>query len=314
MILPDFNYRKAASIAEAIGLYNDSNGQARYLAGGTDLMPLLKHKLSMPATVIDLKGIEELNTIAAQDGWLAIGANVTLFTLKNEPVVKEYFPALYQSLEATSCETLQIRGTIGGNLLQDTRCIEYNKSLDWRTSRGFCLKMGGKACNVVPNGRVCLSNYCSDNAPSLIALSAEVKFTGSGGERTTLLEKIFSGIGTKPFVLEPGEILTQIRIPMKKSKGAYEKLRLRNSIDYPLVSAAVCLKESGARICVGGIGPVPFVYNLKEMDTAAVEDAARKASSDAKTVRNTTISPDYRKKMAGVLFRRAINNVMKEGK
>ncbi len=150
MILPKFEYKKAQSVAEAIALYKEQTGKAQYLAGGTDLIPLVKLRLSTPKAVIDLKGIEELKAISRRDGWLAIGANVTLFDLKNDPLIKKYFPALYESLDATSCETLQMRGTIGGNILQDTRCLQYNQSLEWRTARGFCFKMGGKACNVVP--------------------------------------------------------------------------------------------------------------------------------------------------------------------
>ena len=284
-----------------------------YLAGGTDLIPLVKLRLSTPAAVIDLKGIEALKTITRQDGWLTVGANVTLFDLKNDPLVKEYFPALYQSLEATSCETLQMRGTIGGNILQDTRCLLYNQSLEWRTARGFCFKMGGESCNVVPNARSCFSNYCSDNALSLIALSAQVKLAGPRGERKAKLEKIFSGSGRKPFALEAGEILTQILIPMKKTKGVYEKLRVRDSMDYPLVGIAVSLKGAAVRVCVGGVGPVPLVYELKGIDEEAAKEAAQKASADAKTVANATLSPVYRKKMVGVLFKRAIKRVQQEG-
>ncbi|MDR3568988.1 MAG: FAD binding domain-containing protein [Syntrophobacteraceae bacterium] len=313
MILPGFEYRKATSVADAIALYNDFEGKARYLAGGTDLMPLLKYRLAAPAAIIDLKGIEELKAIAAIDGWLTIGANVTLFELKNHPVVKEYFPLLYQSLDATSCETLQMRATIGGNLLQDTRCIEYNKSLEWRAARGFCLKMGGKCCNVVPHSRVCLSNYCSDNALSLVALSAEADLAEAGGEKTAGLEKIYTGSGSKPFVVEPGTLLTRIRIPLEKSKGVYEKLRVRNSIDYPLAAVAVAMKKSVARVCVGGVGPAPLVYELAGTDEGTLRDAANSASTDARAVPNAILSPAYRKKMVGVLFRRAVQKVLREG-
>ncbi|MDR3556588.1 MAG: FAD binding domain-containing protein [Syntrophobacteraceae bacterium] len=314
MILPGFEYRKAASVAEAIAFYNDFQGKARYLAGGTDLMPLLKYRLSTPAAVVDLKGIQELGAISADHGWLTIGANVTLFDLKNDPVVKEYFPVLCQSLEATSCETLQMRGTIGGNLLQDTRCIEYNKTMEWRTARGFCLKMGGETCNVVPHSRICLSNYCSDNALSLIALSAEVSLAGPEGDKTTGLEKIFSGCGSRVFALGPGEILTRIRIPMEKSRGVYEKLRVRNSIDYPLAAVAVAMRQNGARVCVGGVGPAPRVYDLTGTDAGSVRDGAQKAYTDARAVPNSTLSPTYRRKMVRALFRRAVNKILSEGK
>ncbi len=314
MILPRFEYKKVQSIASAIALYKKHKGKVRYLAGGTDLVPLLKLRLATPAVVIDLKGIEELKTISRHGGWLAIGANVTLFDLKNDPAVKEYFPALYESLDATSCETLQMRGTIGGNILQDVRCLQYNKSMEWRTARGFCFKMGGKTCNVVPNAKTCFANYCSDNAPALITLSAKARLSGPGGERTIKLEKIFNGAGRRPFALEAGEILTRILIPLKKTKGAYEKLRVRDSMDYPLVGVAVSVADGKVRACVGGIGPEPRVYDLKSANDGAVNEAADKAYTDARPASNTVLSAAYRKKMVPVLLKRAVKKVMQGGK
>ncbi len=314
MILPKFDYKKAEDIASAIALYESSKGQARYLAGGTDLIPLVKLRLSTPAAIIDLKGIKQLKTILSEGRRLRIGANVTLFELKNHAMVKEYFPALYESLDATSCETLQMRGTIGGNLLQNTRCLLYNKSLAWRKARGFCYKMGGETCNVVPKAKACFSNYCSDNALSLLSLSASVKIAGPHGERKIKLEKIFSGDGRNPFTLEPGEILTEIHIPLKRSRGAYEKLRVRNSIDYPLLGVAVSVNNKKGRVCVGGIGPAPLIYDLKDVEGASVKEPAQKARQEAKPVSNTTLSPAYRKKMVDVLTQRAIKRAIKEAK
>jgi len=314
MILPKFDYKKAEDIASAIALYESSKGQARYLAGGTDLIPLVKLRLSTPVAIIDLKGIKQLKTISREGGHLLIGANVTLFELKNHAMVKEYFPALHESLDATSCETLQMRGTIGGNLLQNTRCLLYNKSLAWRKARGFCYKMGGETCNVVPKAKACFSNYCSDNALSLLSLSAGVKIAGPKGERKIKLEKIFSGDGRNPFTLKPGEILTEIHIPLKRSRGAYANLRVRNSIDYPLLGVAVSVSNKKGRVCVGGIGPAPLIYDLKDLEGAYIKDPAQKARQEAKPVSNTTLSPAYRKKMVDVLTQRAIKRALKEGK
>lgn len=314
MILPKLEYKKAENIAKAISFYENYKGQVRYLAGGTDLIPLVKLRLSTPKAVIDLKEIEELKGISRRRGWLVLGPNATLFELKNDRTVGEYFPAFYESLHATSCETLQMRGTIGGNILQDTRCLFYNKSLEWRKARGFCFKMGGEKCNVVPNAKACSSNYCSDNALSLATLSASVKLIGPQGERKVKLEKIFSGDGKKPFGLLPGEILTEILIPIKKTKGAYEKLRVRNSIDYPLLGVAVTVKGKTGKVCVGGVGPAPVVYSLKGLDKETLKAVAKKTSSNARPVANTTLSPAYRKKMVGVLVQRAIKKALKEGK
>lgn len=314
MVLSKFEYKKARDVADAIALYKSRRGKAVYLAGGTDLIPLIKQKLSMPKAVIDLKGIDELKSIASKGGWVEIGANVTLFELKNNPVIKDNSPALYESLEATACETLQMRGTIGGNILQDTRCLEHNQSLEWRTARGFCLRSGGKSCNVVKGSKVCFANYCSDNAPALVTLDAEAKFAGPEGQRSIKLSALFTGDARKPFAIKAGEILTHIRIPLKKTKGVYEKLRVRESMDYPLVGVAV--SGSGARwnVCVTGVGLKPLMYEIKNTSEAGVKEIADKASGDAKPVANTVVSPVYRKKMIGVLIKRAVKRAIGEGK
>jgi 4-hydroxybenzoyl-CoA reductase subunit beta len=314
MILPKFEYKRASSLAEAIGYFNRFKGQALYLAGGTDLLPLLKQRLFQPAAVIDLKPIGELNALSRDKRWLTVGANVALFRLKQEDMVQEYFPALAASLEATSCETLQMRGTLGGNLLQDARCLQFNKSLEWRRARGFCWKMGGPACNVVPKAKNCFANYSSDNAPALLSLSAQARLVGPGGERTVKLEKLYSADGRKPLALRPGEILTQIRIPLEKTGGTYEKLRVRDSLDYPLVGVAVSLKGEVTRVCVGGVGPAPRLYQLQKLDDVSVQEAAARAAAEAKPVLNTVLPPAYRKKMVGVLFKRAIKKAQRGGR
>ncbi|HPP05763.1 MAG TPA: FAD binding domain-containing protein [Syntrophorhabdaceae bacterium] len=313
MILPKFDYKKARTVEEAQELYNKYNGNAVYLAGGTDLVPLIKLRLFQPQVVIDLKGIDELTGVRKTNNSLVIGPNTTLFELKQHPFIKDYLPCLFESLEATSCETLQMRGTIGGNILQNTRCLQYNKSLEWRTARGFCLKMGGSVCNVAPNSKSCFSNYCGDNAPSLMTLDAKAKLVGPKGERTVRLEKLFSDDGRAPFSIKPGEILKEIILPFKKTKGVYEKLTVRGSIDYPLVGVAVTVKNNDAKVAVTGIGPSPRLYELKEIDEKSINDVADWACEDAKPVSNAVLTPSYRKKMVGVLIKRAFKKIASGG-
>ncbi|MCX8111380.1 MAG: FAD binding domain-containing protein [Syntrophorhabdaceae bacterium] len=313
MILPSFEYKKAQTIDEALELYKKYNGEAFYLAGGTDLIPLLKHRLFNPKAVIDLKGIEELKTIKRKRGNLLVGPNVTLYELKENPEVKENLPCLFESLNATSCETLQMRGTIGGNIMQNTRCLQYNKSLEWRTARGFCYKMGGKTCNVVLNARSCFSNYCGDNAPALMTVDSKVRLAGPQGERTLKLEKLFSGDGKDPFNIKPGEFITEITIPLKETKGAYEKLAVRGSIDYPLVGVAVTVMDEVAKVGVTGIGPSPRLYEIEKINKKEIDKIAGKAYEDAKPVVNAVLTPAYRKKMVGVLIRRVFARIEKGG-
>jgi 4-hydroxybenzoyl-CoA reductase subunit beta len=181
-------------------------------------------------------------------------------------------------------------------------------------AKGFCFKTGGETCNVVPNGRACFANYCSDNVPSLLTLSAEVTLNGIGGERRMNLAEIFTGNGRTPFRILLGEILTRILIPLRKTKGAYEKIRVRDSIDYPLVNAAISVEDGRGKLSIGAVGPVPFVYYLENMKENTVEEIVGRVHSDSRPVANTTLSAAYRKKMSRVLAKRVVAKVLQEEK
>lgn len=312
MILPRFAYARPKTLRKAIALHNGGQGPAVYLAGGTDLVPRLKYRLVSPSLAIDLKGIQALKTIVLTKEWLKIGANVTLYDLKNFPPVRELYPALYQSLEATSCETLQMRGTIAGNLLQNTRCLFYNKSDEWRKAKGYCLKMGGPACNAVKGAKICFANYAGDNAPTLITLGAEVRLAGVDGERQIPLEAVFSGKSDLPFTIKADEILSHILIPARQTRGGYLKIRVRDSIDYPLVGAAISLLNGKGRVAIGAIGGKPLCFDFDQNETAWVDRIAREASDNVRPVANTVLSPAYRKKMTGVLVKRIARKLAEE--
>lgn len=312
MILPEFEYRRPKTIKKALQLYQSKTENAVYLSGGTDLIPRIKERLVKPALVIDLKGIAGLDKIEHSRSWLKVGANVTLYELKNHPFVKNAFPALSDSLEATSCETLQMRGTIGGNVLQNTRCLFYNKSDEWRKAKGFCLKMGSQVCNAVKGAKTCFANYASDNAPALITLHAEVKLVGIDGERQILLDAIFSGKSDIPFMIKPGEILSHILIPAKKTRGGYLKIRVRDSMDYPLVGAAVSLVNEKGCAAVGAIGGKPLRFDFSENEVGWGERIAREASDSVRPVANTVLSPAYRKKITGILVKRIARKLSEE--
>jgi len=312
MILPEFEYKRPKTIKKALQLYQAHGDNAAYLSGGTDLVPRIKQGLVKPSFVIDLKNITGLDKIELSRSWLKVGANVTLYELKNNPFVKDALPALADSLEATACETLQMRGTIGGNVLQNTRCLFYNKSGEWRKAKGYCLKMGGQVCNAVKGAKMCFANYASDNAPALISLHAEVRLVGMDGERQIPLEAIFSGKSGRPFTLQPGEILTHFMIPANKTKGSYLKIRVRDSIDYPLVGAAASLVNGKGCVVIGAIGGKPLRFDFNENEAGWVDRVAQESSDGVAPVANTVLSPAYRKKMAGVLVKRVARKLAEE--
>jgi 4-hydroxybenzoyl-CoA reductase subunit beta len=312
MILPRFEYKRPRNLSQAIEFYKSSGGAALFLAGGTDIVPRMKLRLEKPTVVIDLKGIAGLAKIKVSEGWFRIGANVTLFDLKNDKTVRECFPALLESLDGTSSETLQMRGTLGGNILQETRCLFYNKPDTWRKAKGFCLKMGGNVCNAAKGAKTCFANYCSDNAPALLTLGTEVKLTGPDGERRIPLLEIYTGKSDKPFRLFPGEILTEFLIPEKLTSGGYLKIRVRDSIDYPLVGVALSSVKGKGWVSLGGIGARPLLFKFDKKKDA--ERVAEEATAQVKPVGNTVLSAAYRKRMAGVLIKRIWKKVLGEGR
>ena len=308
MIPSKFEFKNPNSVAEAMEVYSEFQGEAIYLSGGTDLVPRMKLGLLKPKAIIDLKRIASLKTIEEQGDWIRIGSLVPLFELKQNAGILDLFPALAASLEATSCESLQMRGTIGGNLLQNTRCLFYNQSEFWRSSKGFCLKMGGEKCNAVPGAKRCFANYCSDNAPSLCTLSTEVSLAGPDGTRRLNLEELYTNKPGKPFALKPGEILTDIFVPNKKTTGGYEKLRVRGAIDYPLLGVAFSFADPTGRLAVGAVGAMPYVVEINRQED--METALDTILKQVTTVGNTVLDPDYRKQMVTVFAERLMRKVM----
>ncbi len=313
MILPKFSYCSPETLREAFDAFQEARQDAVYMSGGTDLVPRIKLRLEKPSLVIDIKRIAKLKVIEEETDSLRIGSLTSIFDLKNNLLIKKYCPTLQASLEATSCETLQMKGTIGGNILQNTRCLFYNQSEFWRKSKGLCLKMEGAACNAVPGAKKCFANYCSDNAAALCTLNARVKLEGIAGDRVVPLPRIFSNNAAKPFRLEPGEILTEIIVPKEKSLGSYDKLRLRGSIDYPLVGVAFSVVNGNGKLAITAAGPAPKVFELKNFSEGDAEQVIEKALQETYLAANTVLSPDYRKRMIAVLSRRLIKKVTEVG-
>jgi len=212
-------------------------------------------------------------------------------------------------------------GTIGGNILQNTRCLFYNQSEIVLKGLDVCHKRGGASCLAVKGSKRCFSVYQGDMAPALIAFDAQCVLEKSGSRRTIPIIDLFTGIGTQPLSIENNELLTGIIIP--KQNGAYgstyRKLRLRGSIDYPLASAAALLainadmKLAVSRLVIGAAGPAPRIVDRvsaallgklpEEADLAAAAGMAYELSEG---VDNLVLPGDYRKKMVRVFAQRAL--------
>lgn len=292
LILPRFNYIKPKSTKEAIS-YHIGSKEAVYLAGGTDIVPRLKLGLNKPKLVIDLKGIEGLEGISVDDNTISIGALTTLWELERTQILQEYFPHLANAISLTSCDTIKTRATIGGNILQELRCLFYNQSEFWRKAKGPCIKTGGVRCHLTGR-QSCGANYRSDLAPVLVSLHARLVLEGPVGRKEIPITELYTGEATRPYELSQGEIVTHIVLPRKKIKGAYWKLRVRGAIDYPEASVAISAIDSRINIVVGALGPSPYVHVLTSKDeTRSIDEFFEKI----KPIANTFLEPQYRLEM-----------------
>src|ERR1700722_16725635 len=243
--LSPFRLLRPRSTEEAIAFLAAHSGNIRVLAGGTDLIPSMRQKLFEPEYVLDLRGITQMRGIRPQsDGAVEIGALTTLNAIEKSPYLRQHFPVLTEAAATVASPVLRNMGTIGGNICLDTRCLWYNQSLTWRKGCGFCIKKDGNLCHVAPGGTKCWAAFSGDTPPALLCLNAEIEVAADSAVRRTPLRDFYTGEGDDYRRLRPGELVTKIILPHSSSGylGAYRKLRVRGSIDYPLAGVAVVIK------------------------------------------------------------------------
>jgi 4-hydroxybenzoyl-CoA reductase subunit beta len=325
MKLPKFEFIQPHSLQEACSLLGAHDTKAAILAGGTALMVGLRYGLIKPAVVIGLKGLTELDYVGRSgNSGLAIGSMVSLETLEKSLLVLNEYPPLAQAVQLVAVPPIRNKATIGGNLCLDTRCIYYNQSEFWRSSVKACFKRGGDVCHAVEKGRRCQAVYQGDLGPVLLALGAEVKIASAKGEKVIPLAEFFTGRGEKPNILKPDEILVEVRIPPSGgAAGVYEKLRVREGMDFPMAGVAVMVKRtpSGtiekAKLVLGAVGSspveVPKAATLLEGHKPTddlLQSVSREAVDRVQAVGNLAINPSFRRKMVGVLVKRALRRAL----
>lgn len=323
MRLPLFDYQAPDDLNALLAAKAALGPAATVIAGGTDLVPRLRHGLARPETVLSLKKLTQLDKIESDPVFVIIGANATLADLIGDPLVGTEFPGLVEAVTSIGAPSCQ-RASAGlvGNLLAETRCNHYNQSALWRQGLDRCLKAGGQACLAQPEAKECTSNYLSDGGLMLAALSAQIDLADQSGRRRLPIGELFSGSGEHPFTLTDAEIVTHIRLPRPTGPQgqAYEKLTYRSALDYPLVSAAAVISLSGAkvdrcRLIVGGAGPAPLVVAragdllqgrepTEDLIAAAAEAAGSAAAG--KVIDNTFAPADYRRRMIPIMAGRAL--------
>ena len=325
-IIPAFELFQPASIDDAVRLIDKYRSDYWVLAGGLDSMDWLKDRLRRPRYVIDLTQIKELVGINETGGGLEIGAMTPLTQVAQHPVVRDRFGLLAEAAGLVASPQIRNQGTIGGNVSQDTRCWYYRGG--WN-----CYRAGGNICyadtptainreHAILDADRCVAVSPSDTAPALVALDAQMVIRSSRGERVVAAEQYFVGPGldiTRMTALQPGELLTAIRVPATWAGAQFyfEKVRDRQVWDFPLVNVASAIKFSNgkvdaARLVVGAVAATPKrLANVeaaiagKPRDEATADMAGRMAVEGAVTLRYN----GYKVPLMRNLVKRAIRGV-----
>ncbi len=318
--MQNFEYANPKTIQEATALLGSSWSDASVLAGGTDLISMMKEELTTPKRVVNLKGIKDLGGIHKSGAGIRIGAVVTFDELTENPIVRSEYPSLAEAAHGVTSPQIRNMGTVGGDLCQRPRCWYF------RTGNGLLAMKDGQS--LVPNGQnqyhAIFSNgpayfvSASSLGPALIALGARVKLVSASGAREVTADKFFvtpENENAREIALAPNEILTEVIIPSGKGvRNATYEVRQKEALDWPLATASVALTMKGgavgsARIVLGHVGPIPYVASAAEkmlagkiISESVAEEAGKAAVADAKPLSQN----EYKVQLARVAVKRAL--------
>ena len=319
LTLPRFDWVRPRTFDALLGHLGDHAADSLLLAGGTDAVPNLKHRLHEPRYVVAIGGIAKLHFIRHEADGLHLGPLVTLDTIATEPRIRTEFPSLARAASLVAGPQLRNMGTLGGNLCLDTRCTYYNQTFFWRESLGFCLKKSGTVCHVITQGKRCVAAHSSDTAPVLISLGAQLEIVNQSGRKLVSVEDFFVPDGVHNNILEPGDVVTRIFIPAasRGMKAGYQKLRPRASIDFPMLSVAFAATLNGTaesgRLVVSAIAAKPRSINGvddivrgKALDLETATALGELAFKQCQPLINVAYDQAYRRSMVPVFVRRAV--------
>ena len=316
MRMPPFTLHAPENLAKALALATELDN-FDWVAGGTDLLPNYKWHLNPKPHVISLAKVSELTALSGT----VVGAMVRIHDLANS---EQAHPLIRETAATIASVMIRRSATVGGNICLDTRCYWFNQTEEWRRSIDWCHKCDcdtGADCRVIPNqNTLCVATYQADLAAAFIALDATIHLASGAGARSMPFAEFFQLDGMTRNVLKPGELVTHVTLPddAKNWEGGYQKLRLRETWDFPEAGVAAAWKIEGGkiiglRLATTGCESIPGDHS--EMAHDAIEkwsgkdsirelaEAVRKA---VKPVSNTYFPPAYRRKMLRVLTRRAL--------
>ena len=317
MRMPPFTLHTPENLAKALALATELDDYD-WVAGGTDLLPNYKWHLNPKPHVISLAKVNELTALSGN----VIGAMVRVHDLANSD---QAHPLIRETAATIASVMIRRSATVGGNICLDTRCYWFNQTEEWRRSIDWCHKCDcdtGADCRVIPNqNTLCVATYQADLAAAFIALDATIHLASGAGARSMPFAEFFQLDGMTRNVLKPGELVTHVTLPddAKNWDGAYQKLRLRETWDFPEAGSAASWIPgdlSSLRIGTTGIESIPRSHS-KEIeqhanwnDEDSIFELSQAVQKSVKAVNNTILSPRYRKAMVSVLTRRAIEEII----
>ncbi|WP_328349465.1 xanthine dehydrogenase family protein subunit M [Streptomyces sp. NBC_00445] len=295
-----FSYTKVSDTREAV---NAGRNGGRYIAGGTTLVDLMRETVERPETLVDIAGLPLREVRVTERGGLRIGALVSMAETAAHPKVRTLYPVISESLELSASAQLRNMATIGGNIMQRTRCTYFRDvtaDCNKREPGSGCAALEGfnRTHAILGTSDACVATHPSDVAVAFAALEAQVHLLGPDGERRVPFADFLLRPGSTPNreqALRRGELITAVEIPAlpRPLKSGYLKVRDRQSYEFALTSAAVALHVRGgvirdAYVAAGGVGTVP--WKLPAVEEALVgerpsdrlwAEAAKKASEGA---------------------------------
>ena len=320
--MPPFILHNPNTVDEAISiastLLNDGE-EFDWVAGGTDVLPNYKWRINPKPHVISLARIEEAHQLTPHE----IGCMVPLSSLVEKNGIH---PLIIESASKVASSLIRKSATVGGNLCLDTRCFWYNQSEDWRRSIDWCHKADcdtGADCRVIPNqNTLCVATYQGDLAPNFMVLGASVMLIGPNGERTLPLDEFYQLDGMTKNVLKPGEFLLKVILPKDafELQGSYQKLRVRESWDFPEGGVAISWKKGGydtLRVATTALESIPKIHTEQVQEILqngwkvgeSRKELANAIRKSVKPVNNTSLPPNYRRSVVRVLIKRALENI-----
>ena len=318
-----FDYFSPESLESAVRDYMAGDEMA-LIAGGTALIPLLKSGVKSPARLLNLSRIEALKELTRLGDGLFIGSMVTLAELIENPIVRQNLPALAESARWVASPQIRSQGTLGGNLLQEKRCLYFNQSESWRKNVPPCFQLGGGVCHQIPSSKVCRALYYSDLAPILLAFDAAAEILDGKGPKKISLQALIhnhvAGVKAK-------FILKGISLPILPpgTWGKFLKAGVRSAIDFALADVGVRYSPAGSRdenplirIVIAALSPEPFFLEetARELSMPGnagscekiVELALKEAESKMAPIRETAVSAKT-KRQALEILRRAMQEL-----